>query len=76
MGGRHMGQDQVFAWLDKAYQQRAGWLAWYLLFDPEFEGLRSDPRYANFARRIGLAPRTPPQISVRRPIEITKDGEK
>jgi len=51
-------KDLAFKWLDKAYQQREGWLGWYFLFDPEFDGLRSDPRYADLLRRIGLSPIT------------------
>ncbi len=46
--------DRAFEWLDKAYEQREGWLAWYFLFDPEFDNLRSDPRYTALLRRIGL----------------------
>jgi TolB-like protein/lipoprotein NlpI/predicted Ser/Thr protein kinase len=48
-------RDLAFEWLDRAYEQREGWLAWYFLFDPEFDGLRSDPRYIDLLRRIGLA---------------------
>jgi tetratricopeptide (TPR) repeat protein len=51
-------KDLAFDWLDKAYEQREGWLAWYFLFDPEFDSLRSDPRYADLLHRIGL-PTTP-----------------
>jgi serine/threonine protein kinase/tetratricopeptide (TPR) repeat protein len=47
-------KDLAFDWLDKAYEQREGWLAWYFLFDPEFDSLRADPRYADLLRRIGL----------------------
>ena len=47
-------KDRAFEWLDKAYGQREGWLVWYFLFDPEFDNLRSDPRYADLLRRIGL----------------------
>ncbi len=47
-------KDRTFEWLDKAYEQREGWLTWYFLFDPEFDSLRSDPRYADLLRRMGL----------------------
>jgi eukaryotic-like serine/threonine-protein kinase len=47
-------KDRAFEWLDKAYEQREGWLGWYFLFDPEFDNLRSDRRYSNLLRRIGL----------------------
>jgi serine/threonine protein kinase/Tfp pilus assembly protein PilF len=48
-------KDQAFAWLEKDFQQRSGQLptvAWRL----HFEGLRSDPRYADLLRRMGLKP--------------------
>ena len=47
-------KDRAFEWLDKAYKQREGWMGWYLLFDPEFDNLRSDARYASLLRRMGL----------------------
>jgi eukaryotic-like serine/threonine-protein kinase len=47
-------KDRAFEWLDKAYEQREGWLGWYFLFDPEFDNLRSDPRYGDLLRRMGL----------------------
>jgi len=47
-------KDQAFAWLDKACQERDPFLLMYLrnvhLFDP----LRSDPRYEELLRKIGL----------------------
>ena len=46
-------KDQAFAWLEKDYQQRSGQLptiAWRL----HFESLRSDPRYVDLMRRMGL----------------------
>jgi len=48
-------KDQAFGWLEKDFQQRSGQLptiAWRL----HFEGLRSDPRYADLLRRMGLKP--------------------
>jgi serine/threonine-protein kinase len=47
-------KDQAFAWLDKAYKDRSG--PPYLKIDFVFDSLRSDPRFAAFARRKGLAP--------------------
>ena len=46
-------EDEAFAWLEKAYQNRDGGLMfvdsyWY------FEEIRSDPRYAELVRKIGL----------------------
>ena len=46
-------KDQAFAWLDKAYAERSPWLA-YLSSDPDFDNLRSDPRFAALTKRIGL----------------------
>ena len=48
-------RDQAFAWLERDFQQRSGLLpriTWSLFFD----GLRSDPRYADLVRRMGLKP--------------------
>jgi hypothetical protein len=39
--------------LEKAYQERAPWLV-SLKTDPQLENLRSDPRFADLAKRIGL----------------------
>ena len=47
-------KDQAFEWLEKAYQDRHGWLITPQL-DPTLEGLRSDPRFADLLKRIGLA---------------------
>ena len=47
-----MGNNQqAFHWLDKAIDDRAHWLVWIRL-DPRWDGLRSDPRYAEILRRI------------------------
>ena len=46
-------KDRAFRWLNTAYQERDWWLVGLknnFLFDP----LRSDPRYADLLRRIGL----------------------
>ena len=52
----HMGlgeKDQALRWLEKAYQERSYWLV-HLNVDPRFDGLRSDPRFADLVQRIGL----------------------
>jgi eukaryotic-like serine/threonine-protein kinase len=46
-------KDQAFAWLDKAYEERATWIIW-LGVEPKFDSLRSDQRFAELLRRIGL----------------------
>ena len=48
-------KNEAFVWLERDFQQRSGQLptiAWRL----HFEGLRSDPRYAELLRRMGLEP--------------------
>jgi serine/threonine protein kinase len=49
-----LGQkDQAFSWLEKAYADKS--LDTLLLtVDPMFDSLRSDPRYADLLRRMGL----------------------
>jgi serine/threonine protein kinase/tetratricopeptide (TPR) repeat protein len=48
-------QQETFAWLNKAYDERSFLLPW-LKVEPKFERLRSDPRFVNLMRRVGLAP--------------------
>ena len=53
----HIGlgdKDQAFAYLHKAYEERAELLRW-LRVDPRVDGLRTDPRFADLLRRVGLA---------------------
>ncbi len=47
-------KEQAFAWLEKAYQERARRL-WALKVNPSWDMLRSDPRFADLLRRIGLS---------------------
>jgi serine/threonine protein kinase/Tfp pilus assembly protein PilF len=52
----HIGLDQIdeaFECLEKAYQERHGILT-YLKVEPIFDRLRSDSRYADLLRRMGL----------------------
>ncbi len=47
--------DQAFAWLEKDFQARSGALM-FIVQEPRFDALRSDPRYAGLLRRMGLEP--------------------
>ena len=46
-------KDQAFAWLEKDFQQRSGQLP-FITWWPNFDSLRSDPRYAELVHRMGL----------------------
>jgi serine/threonine protein kinase/tetratricopeptide (TPR) repeat protein len=48
-------RDRTFEWLEKAFQQRSGTLP-AVTWAFGFEALRSDPRYADLVRRMGLQP--------------------
>ena len=45
--------DATFAWLEKGYQERRGWLT-YLKVEPLLDPIRSDPRFDEWLRRMGL----------------------
>ncbi len=47
-------KDQAFAWLERAYEERRDIPD--LLVNPALDGLRSDPRFGDFARRVGWPP--------------------
>lgn len=54
----HLGlgeKDQAFAFLEKAFQERNSLLI-YLKLEPELDPLRSDARFADLLRRVGLPP--------------------
>lgn len=46
-------KDQAFAWLERAYEERSSHLA-YLKMEPMWDPLRSDPRFPELMRSIGL----------------------
>ena len=46
-------KDQAFAWLEKAFDERSNFIA-YLKVVPVADPLRSDPRFNDLMRRVGL----------------------
>jgi eukaryotic-like serine/threonine-protein kinase len=49
-----LGQaDDAFEWLEQAYRERRGWLA-YLKIEPLLDGLRNDPRFPRLVQRMRL----------------------
>jgi hypothetical protein len=48
-------KDEAFKWLDQALDGRFGPLI-YLKVNPIWDPLRSDPRFAERLRRVGLTP--------------------
>ena len=46
--------DQAFEWLDRAVEDRRGWLA-YLKVEPLLDPLRGDPRFGRLLERVRLA---------------------
>jgi serine/threonine-protein kinase len=49
-------KEQAFAWLEKAYADRSWRLPYLNKAEPRLDSLRSDPRFADLVRRVGLAP--------------------
>ena len=47
--------DKAFFWLEKAYQERSGWMPWIKL-EPLFDSLKIEARFSDLLRRIGLMP--------------------
>jgi tetratricopeptide (TPR) repeat protein len=48
--GQH---EQAFAWLNRAYEIRDGWMI-YITVDPRWQSLRNDARFSRIVRRVGL----------------------
>src|SRR5262249_10529711 len=55
--------DQALEWLEKAYADHHPSLVW-LRTTPFVDGLRSDPRFGDLLRRIGLPPHSMNSIAV------------
>jgi tetratricopeptide (TPR) repeat protein len=54
--GIHIGlgdNDRAIEYLEKSYQEHSHWLI-YLHLDPSMDGLRSDPRFQDLLKRVGL----------------------
>ncbi len=45
--------DRVFEWMDRAYEDRRGWLV-YLNVEPAVDNLRDDPRFQALLRKMRL----------------------
>ena len=48
-------KDQAFEWLEKGYRDRDPEMV-TLKIEPRLDGIRSDPRFSDLMRRVGLAP--------------------
>jgi hypothetical protein len=48
-------KDAAFRWLERAYRERSGSIR-YLKMERRLDQLRTDPRYADLMRRVGLPP--------------------
>jgi len=46
-------KDRAFAWLERAYQQKTHGMP-FLKADPTWDDIRSDPRFADLERRVGI----------------------
>ena len=47
-------KDGAFEWMEKAYAERSMYLV-YLAVEPALDPLRSDPRFGQLLRRMGLS---------------------
>jgi len=47
-------KEQTYKWLETAYRDRAVWMS-YLAVDPVFDSIRSEDRFQDLLRRVGLS---------------------
>ncbi len=47
--------EKAFDWLEKSYQARERWFV-NLKYDPQWDNIRSDPRFAEFIKKANLQP--------------------
>jgi DNA-binding winged helix-turn-helix (wHTH) protein/tetratricopeptide (TPR) repeat protein len=47
-------REQTLNWLERAYEERSGWLAWWLKLDPKFDALHGDARFQDLLARMGF----------------------
>jgi tetratricopeptide (TPR) repeat protein len=64
--------NQTLEWLEKAYSERSGLLAWINVW-PIFDRIRSDGRFADLLRRIGF-PSCPATGTQEQPIVVPADA--
>ena len=48
-------RERVFEYLEKAYRARSMWMACWIKSDPRLDPVRSDHRFADLLRRVGMA---------------------
>jgi len=46
-------KEMTYKWLETAYHDRAVWMS-YLAVDPMFDSIRSEARFRDLLRRVGL----------------------
>lgn len=55
----HLGdRDAAFQWLDAAFNEKSSLVLWFAV-DPRVDPLRSDPRFGEFLKRLGLPAAAP-----------------
>ena len=52
-------KDTAFKFLDQAYREKSLEMSWHIKADLRIDNLRSDPRYQNLLRRVGLTTDAP-----------------